>query len=74
MPALLFAVDSIPAIFAITSEPLVVFTSNIFAILGLRSMFFLLSGGAVVAQDTLAGEKERAELATTVGDMVAKGI
>ncbi len=41
---IIFAVDSVPAIFAITNEPLVVFTSNIFAILGLRSMFFLLSG------------------------------
>jgi tellurite resistance protein TerC len=39
-----FAVDSIPAIFAITSDPFIVFTSNIFAILGLRSMFFLLAG------------------------------
>lgn len=38
-----FAVDSIPAIFAITTEPYVVYTSNIFAILGLRSMFFALS-------------------------------
>jgi tellurite resistance protein TerC len=41
---IMFAVDSVPAIFAITREPLIVFTSNIFAILGLRSMFFLLSG------------------------------
>jgi tellurite resistance protein TerC len=41
---IVFAVDSVPAIFAITREPLIVFTSNIFAILGLRSMFFLLSG------------------------------
>jgi tellurite resistance protein TerC len=41
---IIFAVDSVPAIFAITDEPLIVFTSNIFAILGLRSMFFLLSG------------------------------
>lgn len=41
---IIFAVDSVPAIFALTGEPLVVFTSNIFAILGLRSMFFLLSG------------------------------
>jgi len=40
----LFAVDSVPAIFALTSEPLIVFTSNIFAILGLRSMYFMLSG------------------------------
>jgi tellurite resistance protein TerC len=39
---LVFAVDSIPAIFAITSDPFIVFTSNIFAILGLRSLFFLL--------------------------------
>jgi tellurite resistance protein TerC len=39
-----FAVDSIPAIFAVTSDPFIVFTSNIFAILGLRSLFFLLSG------------------------------
>lgn len=39
-----FAVDSIPAIFAITREPFIVFTSNIFAILGLRSLYFLLAG------------------------------
>jgi tellurite resistance protein TerC len=39
-----FAVDSIPAIFAVTSDPFIVFTSNIFAILGLRSLFFLLQG------------------------------
>ncbi|MCC6671133.1 MAG: TerC family protein [Planctomycetes bacterium] len=39
-----FAVDSIPAIFAVTSDPFIVFTSNIFAILGLRSMYFLLAG------------------------------
>ena len=41
---LIFAVDSIPAIFAITSEPFLVYTSNIFAILGLRSLYFLLAG------------------------------
>jgi tellurite resistance protein TerC len=41
---ILFAVDSVPAIFAVTAEPLIVFTSNIFAILGLRSLFFLLAG------------------------------
>ncbi|MCG6859420.1 MAG: TerC family protein [Salaquimonas sp.] len=40
---LIFAVDSIPAIFAITTDPFIVFTSNIFAILGLRSLFFALS-------------------------------
>ena len=39
-----FAVDSIPAIFAITTDPFIVYTSNIFAILGLRSMYFLLAG------------------------------
>ncbi|MBK7645543.1 MAG: TerC family protein [Planctomycetes bacterium] len=39
-----FAVDSIPAIFAITRDPFLVFTSNIFAILGLRSLYFLLAG------------------------------
>ena len=41
---ILFAVDSVPAIFAITREPLIVFTSNVFAILGLRSLYFLLAG------------------------------
>lgn len=40
---IIFAVDSVPAIFALTNEPLIVFTSNIFAILGLRAMFFLLA-------------------------------
>jgi tellurite resistance protein TerC len=40
----IFAVDSVPAIFAITNEPLIVFTSNIFAILGLRALFFMLAG------------------------------
>ncbi len=39
----IFAVDSIPAIFAVTQDPFIVFTSNIFAILGLRSLFFLLA-------------------------------
>jgi tellurite resistance protein TerC len=43
---IVFAVDSVPAIFAITKEPFLVFTSNIFAILGLRSLFFLLAGMA----------------------------
>lgn len=40
---LIFAVDSVPAIFAITTDPYIVFTSNIFAILGLRSLYFALS-------------------------------
>lgn len=41
---IIFAIDSVPAIFALTKEPLIVFTSNIFAILGLRSMYFMLAG------------------------------
>jgi tellurite resistance protein TerC len=41
---IVFAIDSVPAIFAITKEPLIVFTSNVFAILGLRALFFLLAG------------------------------
>jgi tellurite resistance protein TerC len=41
---LVFAVDSIPAIFAVTTDPFLVYTSNIFAILGLRSLYFLLAG------------------------------
>jgi tellurite resistance protein TerC len=41
---LIFAVDSIPAIFAVTMDPFIVYTSNVFAILGLRSLYFLLAG------------------------------
>ncbi len=41
---IVFAVDSVPAVFAITTEPLIVFTSNLSAILGLRSIYFLLAG------------------------------
>jgi tellurite resistance protein TerC len=41
---LIFAVDSIPAIFALTGDPFIVFTSNVFAILGLRSLYFALAG------------------------------
>jgi tellurite resistance protein TerC len=41
---LVFAVDSIPAIFAVTSDPFLVYSSNVFAILGLRALYFLLSG------------------------------
>lgn len=44
---LVFAVDSIPAIFAITTDPFIVFTSNIFAIMGMRALYFML---AAVAQ------------------------
>ena len=41
---LIFAVDSIPAVLAVTRDPFVVFTSNVFAILGLRAMYFALAG------------------------------
>jgi tellurite resistance protein TerC len=44
MTDIIFAIDSVPAIFALTNEPMIVFTSNIFAILGLRAMYFMLSG------------------------------
>jgi tellurite resistance protein TerC len=42
---LVFAVDSIPAVFAVTRDPFIVYTSNVCAILGLRSLYFLLAGG-----------------------------
>ena len=42
----IFAVDSIPAIFAITLDPFIVLTSNVFAVLGLRALYFLLAGMA----------------------------
>jgi tellurite resistance protein TerC len=41
---LIFAVDSVPAVFAVTTKPFIVFTSNVFAILGLRSLYFVLAG------------------------------
>src|SRR5262245_43182669 len=41
---LIFAVDSVPAIFAVTKDPFIVYTSNVFAILGLRALYFLLAG------------------------------
>ncbi len=41
---LIFAVDSVPAIFAVTTDPFIVYTSNVFAILGLRALYFLLAG------------------------------
>ena len=51
MSDIVFAIDSVPAIFALTREPLIVFTSNVFAILGLRSLYFVLAGA--VARFTL---------------------
>lgn len=44
---LVFALDSIPAIFAVTRKPFIIFTSNVFAILGLRSLYFVLAGAIV---------------------------
>jgi tellurite resistance protein TerC len=44
MTDLVFAIDSIPAVLAITTDPFIVITSNVFAILGLRSLYFLLAG------------------------------
>jgi TerC family integral membrane protein len=44
MSDLIFALDSIPAVFAVTRDPFLVYTSNIFALLGLRSLYFVLSG------------------------------
>lgn len=44
---IVFAIDSVPAIFALTEEPLIVFTSNVFAILGLRSLYFVLAAAVV---------------------------
>jgi len=41
---LIFAIDSIPAIFGVTTNPFIVFTSNVFAILGLRALYFMLAG------------------------------
>jgi tellurite resistance protein TerC len=41
---LIFALDSIPAIFAVTEDPFIIYTSNVFAILGLRSLYFVLAG------------------------------
>lgn len=43
---MIFAVDSIPAIFAVTTDPFIVLTSNLFAIMGLRAMYFLLANVA----------------------------
>ena len=47
MSDIVFAIDSVPAIFALTGEPLIVFTSNVFAILGLRSLYFVLAAAVV---------------------------
>ena len=58
---LIFAIDSIPAIFGITRDPFIVFTSNIFAVMGLRSLFFLLAHVEARAMRA-AGGRTRASL------------
>ena len=66
---LVFAVDSIPAVFAVTQDPFLVYTSNVFAILGLRSLYFLLAGAitrfhylklALAGHPDLRGRKDAA--------------
>jgi len=52
---LLFAVDSVPAVFAVTQKAFIVFTSNVFAILGLRSLYFLLAGAIAMFRFLTAG-------------------
>ena len=52
---LIFALDSIPAIFAITTKPFIVFTSNVFAILGLRSLYFVLAGRLIISATSKVG-------------------
>jgi tellurite resistance protein TerC len=52
---LVFALDSIPAIFAVTTKPFIVFTSNVFAILGLRSLYFVLAGAIAYFRYLKAG-------------------
>jgi tellurite resistance protein TerC len=65
----LFAVDSVPAIFGITRDPFIVFTSNIFAILGLRALYFLLAGAIAMFRYLHFGLS--AVLAFVGGNMVA---
>jgi Integral membrane protein TerC family len=48
-----FAIDSVPAIYALTREPFVVFTSNVFAIPGQRSMYFMLGGSVAIADSAV---------------------
>ena len=52
---LIFAVDSVPAVFAVTQKAFIVFTSNVFAILGLRSLYFLLAGALGMFRFLTAG-------------------
>jgi len=52
---LIFAVDSVPAVFAVTQKAFIVFTSNVFAVLGLRSLYFLLAGALGLFRYLTAG-------------------
>jgi tellurite resistance protein TerC len=69
---IVFALDSIPAVFAVSSDPFIVFTSNIFAILGLRSLYFLLA--AVIERFHLLRYGLALVLVFTGGKMVAAGL
>jgi tellurite resistance protein TerC len=69
---IVFALDSIPAVFAVSSDPFIVFTSNIFAILGLRSLYFLLA--AVIERFHLLRYGLAVVLVLTGGKMIAAGI
>lgn len=69
----LFAVDSIPAIFAVTTDPFIVFTSNVFAILGLRSLYFLVAGAVtrfVYLKPSLAAVLVFVGVKMTLADLV----
>ena len=72
---LVFAVDSIPAIFAITADPFLVFTSNVFAILGLRSLYFALAGmiDGVPLPQGLAGRRPHARRREDDDPRLARG-
>jgi tellurite resistance protein TerC len=80
---LVFAIDSIPAIFGVTRDPFIVFTSNIFAVLGLRSLYFLLAAVvtrfyllkyALAAILTFVGVKMLGEHYFEIGIVLSLGI
>jgi tellurite resistance protein TerC len=80
---LVFAIDSIPAIFAITNDPFIVYSSNVFAILGLRALYFVLAGAmdkfrflkpAVASILVFVGFKMAASAMVTVSTMASLGV
>jgi tellurite resistance protein TerC len=80
---LVFAIDSIPAIFAVTRDPFIVYSSNVFAILGLRAMFFVLAGAVdrfVYLKPTVAlvlvfvGGKMLLETVVTIPTTISLGV